>query len=420
MIADPAARVAHGRSPHLIECGAFAMCYGNYFESNRRDDAAPPFRYSAVSGGYAKMSTLAIAETRMTATRAMNAEQMWEAVLRRDASADGSFVYAVQSTMIYCRPTCPSRRPRRENASFFFSIADAERAGYRACLRCRPDGENAQRQAIERACRFVREHIDDSLDLGAIAAAAGVSRFHLIRLFKKTLGVTPLAYARSLRHERLRRGLAKSARVLDAIFDAGFGSASRAYDTAQNQLGMTPGHYRARGEGTMIRYCTIETALGCVLLAATERGVCCVRLGDAREALLAGFREEYSAATLSEDAAALQPWAAQVREYCGGTRTAFDFPLDVAATAFQAKVWEMLRSIPYGETATYTTIANRLGNPKAVRAVARACATNNVALAIPCHRVIREDGSLAGYRWGMERKKSLLGMEHAKADGARR
>jgi len=349
-------------------------------------------------------------------TRTMSAQEMWEAVLRRDAAADGKFVYAVSSTMVYCRPTCPSRRPRRENVSFYATSESAERAGFRACLRCQPAGENAQRRIVEDACRYIGEHVigkhgDESLDLAAIADAAGVSRFHLIRLFKKTLGVTPLAYARSLRSERLRKGLPGSGSVLDAIFDAGFGSTSRAYDATHNRLGMTPGNYRAGGRGAMVRYCKIETALGCVLLAATERGVCCVRLGDNREELLTAFHEEYSAATLTEDAAGLAAYAAQVREYLSGARTGFDFPLDVAATAFQAKVWEMLRTIPYGETATYATIANRLGNPKAVRAVARACATNNVALAIPCHRVIREDGSLAGYRWGLKRKESLLRIE---------
>lgn len=340
----------------------------------------------------------------------MNSQSMWQAVQQRDASADGKFVYAVQSTMIFCRPTCPSKRPRRENVRFFASVAEAERAGYRACLRCNPAGESAQRAAVERACAFVRDHVDDSIDLSTIATAAGVSRFHLIRLFRKLLGVAPLAYVRSLRNERLRGGLKNGAPVLDAIFDAGFGSASRAYDAAQNRLGMTPGNYRARGKGNMIRYSVVDTTLGCALVAATERGVCCVRLGT-RSELLADFRSEFSAATLVEDDAALAPFTSEVREYLAGSRTQFDFPLDVASTAFQAKVWEMLRAIPYGETATYTSIANRLGSPRAVRAVARACATNNVALAIPCHRVIREDGSLAGYRWGLDRKKALLGLE---------
>ena len=352
-----------------------------------------------------------VAEVSRTGLRTMNAGEMWEAVLRRDSAADGKFVYAVASTMVYCRPTCPSRRPRRENVTFFLSTDDAERAGFRACMRCEPAGENGQRKIVATASRYIAEHCDESVDLGAIAGAAGISRFHLIRVFKKTLGVTPMAYARSLRAERLRKTLPASGRVLDAIFDAGFGSASRAYDATHNRLGMTPGDYRAKGKGTELRYCTTETNLGNVLLAATDRGVCCVRLGDNRTQLVAEFREEYSEATLVEDASALAPYAKQVREYLAGKRTGFDFPLDVKATAFQAKVWEMLRAIPYGETATYTTIAKRLGNPNAVRAVARACATNNVALAIPCHRVIREDGSLAGYRWGLECKESLLKIE---------
>jgi AraC family transcriptional regulator of adaptative response/methylated-DNA-[protein]-cysteine methyltransferase len=294
--------------------------------------------------------------------------------------------------------------------SFFASPSEAERAGYRACLRCNPVGESAQRAAVEKACAYVREHIDETIELSDLAAAAGVSRFHLIRVFRKALGVAPLAYVRSLRHERLRGELNREAPVLDAIFNAGFGSASRAYDASQKQLGMTPGSYRAKGRGTMIRYTTFDTRLGSVLLAATERGVCCVRLGT-REQLETDFRQEFSAATLVQEDASLAPFAVEIREYLEGARHVLDFPIDVRATAFQAKVWEMLRAIPYGETATYTSIAQRLGAPKAVRAVARACATNNVALAIPCHRVIREDGSLAGYRWGLERKRTLLGLE---------
>jgi AraC family transcriptional regulator of adaptative response/methylated-DNA-[protein]-cysteine methyltransferase len=344
-------------------------------------------------------------------------QERWEAVRARTAGADGRFVYAVRTTGIYCRPTCPSRRPRRENVRFFDTPAAAETAGFRACRRCAPangQGPVPAEERIRRACRLI-ESADERPDLKAIAAAAGLSPFHFHRLFARLVGVTPREYAAARRASRLRESLRRGGSVTEAIYEAGFGSASRVYETAADALGMTPGAYRAGAPGLRVAYAITRCSLGALLVAATARGVCAIELGDDAGGLRRRLAQRFPKAQVVEDRHAVGRCVAAVTRFLDAPRGNLDLPLDVRGTAFQRQVWRALRRLRAGTTVTYAELAKRIGRPSAVRAVARACASNTIALAIPCHRVVRGDGALSGYRWGVERKRALLRRERAAA-----
>jgi len=340
----------------------------------------------------------------------MQSETQWQQVMARDARQDGRFVFAVRTTGVYCRPSCPSRRPRRDSVEFFPDPRQAERAGYRACLRCKPTGISSQAQSVMRA-RQLLDEAEGVLTLAELSKRVGVSSFHLQRLFKRATGLSPREYQSARRMQQVKRGLRKGDDVTTALYEAGFGSPSRLYEKSQQQLGMTPGTYRRGGAGLTVAYAIVPSALGRMLAAATPRGLCAVRFADTATELERELREEFHAATLVRDEAALQPYLAPLLANLRGEHNTIDLPLDVRATAFQKKVWETLQRIPRGETRSYTEVAAAIGDAKAVRAVARACASNPVAVAVPCHRVVRSDGELAGYRWGLARKKKLLSQE---------
>jgi AraC family transcriptional regulator of adaptative response/methylated-DNA-[protein]-cysteine methyltransferase len=342
--------------------------------------------------------------------------EFWEAVLHRDRRFQHLFVYAVRSTGVYCRPTCASRRPRREQVSFFAGPEAAERAGFRACRRCRPREttfRDPQAAVAQRVCRYIDAHIEEPVNLGVLAREAGLSAFHLQRTFKRVLGVSPLQYARVRRLLNLKSRLKSGDDVTSAMYAAGYGSSSRLYEHAAGQLGMTPGTYRSGGAGAEIRYAIASSSVGRVLVAASERGICAVRLGDSEHELVAELRREFPLSSAREDTSALREVVQRVVACVNGSDAHPDIALDIRGTAFQAKVWETLRRIPRGETRSYAQIAEAMKQPRAVRAVARAIASNPVAVIVPCHRVVRSDGSLGGYRWGIERKKQLLASERA-------
>lgn len=344
---------------------------------------------------------------------ALDDEACWLALTTRDASAEGRFVYGVLTTGVYCRPSCPSRRPLRKNVRFFAGGADAERAGLRPCKRCRPGEESlAERQtaAVERACRLI-EASDAPPDLAALAEAVGLSRFHFHRVFKAKTGVTPKAYADARRAGRARAELRERATVTEAIYGAGFGSNGRFYAASNARLGMAPGAFRAGGEGVEIRFAVGECSLGSILVAATDKGVCAIEFGADPAALVRGLQDRFSKAQLIGADAGFEALVARAVGLVEDPARGADLPLDVQGTAFEERVWRVLRDIPAGATASYLEVARRMGAPEAARAVARACAANRVAVAIPCHRVVRADGSLSGYRWGVERKRALLRRE---------
>jgi len=334
----------------------------------------------------------------------------WQQVLARDARQDGRFVFAVRTTGVYCRPSCPSRRPRRDSVEFFAGPRDAERAGYRACLRCKPTQISEQAQYVLRA-RQLLDNAEGVVTLAQLSKRVGLSPFHLQRLFKRATGLSPREYQSARRMLHVKTGLRKGADVTTALYDAGFSSPSRLYENTNQQLGMTPGRYRRGGAGTTIAFAIASTPLGRMLVAATERGLCAVRFGESAAELERDLREEFHAAELHRGDAAMGRYIEPLLASLNGENTTADVPLDVRATAFQKKVWETLRQIPRGETRSYSEIAREIGDPHAVRAVARACASNPVAIAVPCHRVVRRDGDLAGYRWGVERKRKLLEAE---------
>lgn len=343
------------------------------------------------------------------------ADERWEAVVRRDPRADGAFVYAVQTTGVYCRPSCGARLPRRENVRFFATGREAEQAGFRACKRCRPDGPSlAERraEAVRRACRAIAD-ADGPPRLEALARAVGMSPHHFHRVFKAATGVTPRAYAAARRAERVRRGLGQAASVTDAVYDAGFGASSRFYAAADEILGMAPSRFRQGGRGEAIRFAVGQCSLGAILVAATERGVCAILLGDDAEALVRDLQDRFRAAELRGGDADFEGWVAAVVGLVESPAAETNLPLDVRGTAFQQRVWQALRLVPPGTTASYGEIAARIGAPRSARAVAGACAANPLAVAIPCHRVVARDGSLGGYRWGIERKRALLRREGA-------
>ncbi len=340
-------------------------------------------------------------------------DEAWAAVRSRDAAYAYRFIYAVASTGIYCRPGCASRLPRRENVRFFAGPAEAEAAGFRPCKRCRPDrdGLTATRRAIELAREYLDAHLDETVTLERLARVAHMSPHHLQRTFKRFVGLSPHRYVEARRLERLKQRLREGDTVARATYEAGYGSTSRLYEQADLYLGMTPGAYRRGGEGMRIRFTTAATPLGRLLVAATERGLCAVTLGDDDDALVDDLRREYPRATIEPAGAGLRDWVDQILAYLEGERTSLPLPLDLPATDFQRRVWQALREIPYGHTRSYGELAEAIGRPTATRAVARACASNRVALVIPCHRVVRGDGDPSGYRWGPERKRRLLELE---------
>jgi AraC family transcriptional regulator of adaptative response/methylated-DNA-[protein]-cysteine methyltransferase len=347
----------------------------------------------------------------------LDEERCWQAVLERDRSMDGEFVLAVRTTGVYCRPSCPARRPHRENVAFFAGPEEAEAAGFRACLRCDPKGT---RDAIpgadiaERASRYIEAILDGEGDLrlAAIGAHIGVSPYHLQRVFRRVMGVSPRQYASALRLQRLKSGLKSGENVTSAMYDAGFASSSRLYEKAHTGMGMTPGSYRRGGYGMTITYTIIDCSLGKLLVGATERGICAVSLGNSEESLVESLRHEYPAARIGRDDRALEDWAQEIAASLEERQPELeDLPVDMRGTEFQQQVWRELRTIPYGSTRSYSEIAMAIGRPGAVRAVAHACGANHVAVVIPCHRVVREDGSLGGYKWGIERKEALLAHE---------
>ena len=348
---------------------------------------------------------------------------LWEAVQHRDPTYDGSFVYAVSSTGIYCRPICPSRRPNRDNVRFFSDFKEAQSAGYRACLRCFPDRprqENRNSSLVKRVCHQIDSHLDEHPDglpsLAQLSQAVGVSSSHLQRVFKKETGLTPRQYAHTGRLDRFKSLVRDGSPVSAAMFDSGFSSSSRLYEDADGQFGMTPGRYKRGGVGMTIGYLVAESPLGSLLVAATGKGICSVKLGDDASVLLNDLQTEFPAAAFQEGDETLRGWLELVLEYLEGERLGLDLPLDIQATAFQRRVWRMLQSIPYGETRSYQQMALDVGlTGSAGRAVGNACASNPVALVIPCHRAVRKDGSLGGYRWGLHRKEALIAMEDRKS-----
>jgi len=342
-------------------------------------------------------------------------EKRWQAVQRRDPAFDGQFLFAVRTTGIYCRPSCASRPAKRENVTFFETAAHAEKAGYRACKRCRPDKLSApdpQVEAVKRACERI-EQAEEAPKLAELAARVGLSPYHFHRVFKAITGVTPKAYAAQTRAGRAADGLRTAGTVTEAIYDAGFNSSSRFYESTEARLGMTPSAVRRGGAGARIRFAVGEASLGAVLVAATDKGVCAILLGDDPEALVRELQDRFPRAELEGGDVDFERMVAQVVGLVEAPGQRLDLPLDIRGTAFQQKVWAALSAIPAGKTATYAEIARAIGQPKAVRAVAQACGANPLAVAIPCHRVVRSDGDLSGYRWGVERKRKLIDREAA-------
>ena len=345
-------------------------------------------------------------------------DNRWQAVLARDASQDGTFVFAVSSTGVYCRPSCPSRRPRRENVTFFNKPDEAEKAGFRACLRCRPKaiGGNHQTEMVKAVCRYIEQHLDEPITLSRLGAAFHQSPFHLQRSFKAALGISPRAYADSCRMNQLKRNLQAGHTVTRAMYDAGYSSSSRLYERTASQLGMTPDKYRRGAIAAPIRYTFADSPLGRMLIAATDKGICAIQFADSDDELEHGVKHEFPFAVRRRDDVGMQSWKEDLLCQIQGQRLNSSLPLDIQATAFQRRVWSYLQSIPIGATRSYGQVAKAIGQPTASRAVARACASNPVAVAIPCHRVVREDGDMGGYRWGVDRKKALLELEHKRAE----
>ena len=339
-------------------------------------------------------------------------ETYWEAVMAKDSAADGTFVYAVRSTGIYCNPSCPSRRPKREHVVFFSHINMAEEAGFRPCRRCRPNEASSHTTSlIQNVCRYIERHSDQTLTLAQLGKQVHLSPYHLQRLFKHVVGVTPHQYMLTQRIANLKEQMKEGEAVTQALYDVGYGSSSRLYEQASTHLGMTPTKYRNGGKGMNIRYTIVDCPLGRLLVAATKQGICAVELGDTDAMLEDALYKEYPAASVQHDSAILDQEVQLILRHLNGEQQHLDLPLDIQATAFQCRVWQELRTIPYGETRSYSEVAQSLGDANKARAVAQACAANPVALIVPCHRVVREDHSLSGYRWGSQRKRQLLTQE---------
>jgi len=341
---------------------------------------------------------------------------LWQAGVARDAGQEGLFVFAVRSTCVCCRPSCPSRRPRRENVTFFREPNAAVKAGYRACLRCRPKaaGGNARAEMVKAVCRYIERHLDEPITLARLGSEFHQSQFHLQRTFKSVLGITPRAYADSCRVNQLKRNLQAGHSVTRAMYDAGYSSSSRLYERTASQLGMTPDKYRRGAIAAPIRYTCADSPLGRMLVAATDKGICAIQFADSEAELEQGLKHEFPFAVRHRDDSALQTCTQDLLRQMRGEKQDSSLPLDIQATAFQRRVWTYLQKIPFGATRSYGAVAKAIGRPEAARAVARACATNPVAVAIPCHRVVRENGNMGGYRWGIGRKKALLELEQAR------
>jgi AraC family transcriptional regulator of adaptative response/methylated-DNA-[protein]-cysteine methyltransferase len=345
--------------------------------------------------------------------RSLDDDSRWQAVISRDHVRDGQFVFAVSSTGVYCRPSCPARRPRRENVAFFARPEQAEKAGFRACLRCRPRsvGGNPQSALAKEICRYIEQHLDEVVTLARLGEVFHQSPFHLQKRFKAATGITPREYADSCRLRLLKSNLQAGDNVTRAMYNAGYGSSSRLYEKTASQLGMTPDKYRRGAIAATIRYACADSPLGRMLIAATDRGICSIQFAASDGELIEGLKREFPFASRKADDGALNAWISALLSHMNGKQLSAALPLDIRATAFQRRVWTYLQSIPFGATRSYKEVAKNIGQPRASRAVARACATNPVAVAIPCHRVVRGDGNVSGYRWGVERKKTLLEME---------
>ena len=349
-------------------------------------------------------------------TTFQNDEERWAAVQRRDRAADGEFYYSVRTTGVYCRPSCGARSALRGNVRFHASRADAEQAGFRPCLRCKPDQPPlAERHAamVAQMCRLI-DAADSEPDLASLAEASGLSRFHFHRVFKAQTGLTPKAYAAGVKQRRMQAGLAGQASVTDAIYAAGFNSSGRFYAQSSGALGMTPKAYKAGGSGAAIRFAVAECSLGAILVASTDKGICAILIGDDPDELARDLQDRFPKAELIGAEQEYEQVVAAVIGLVEAPEIGLALPLDVRGTAFQQRVWQALREIPAGQTVSYAELAERVGAPRGARAVAGACAANAIAVAIPCHRVVRNDGSISGYRWGVERKQALLEREGAK------
>jgi len=346
-------------------------------------------------------------------------EEYWQAIVERDAKYDGSFYYGVTTTGVFCKPGCSSRLPLRNSVRFFGSLTEAERAGFRPCKKCKPTGSGDTPQPIEAVvhelCRYIGVHLDETITLAHIAARSGYSAAHIQKAFTASVGSSPKVYQAALRNKRFKQNLSSDAELSGVIYETGYSSPSRVYEKLAQNIGMTPRQYRDGGRAVVIHYATSHTSLGTVLIAATERGICFLHFGDSEQALLAALKSEFPKAQLNAMPTSgneqFSVWIAALGDYLDHKKSLAALPLDIRGTAFQIAVWRFLQSIPEGEVRSYTDVAHAIGKPKAVRAVASACAHNGVALLIPCHRVLRGDGDLAGYRWGLERKRTLLDLE---------
>lgn len=344
-------------------------------------------------------------------------------MLSRNLAYDGTFVFAVRSTGIYCRPSCPARRPRRHQVIFFSHPDAAEQAGFRACRRCRPRRvapQDPHAQLVREVCVAIESNSDGGATLQALSDQLRVSPHHLQRTFKRWMGITPRQYAEACRLKSFKSHVRNGHSVTSALYEAGYGSSSRLYEKSNLQLGMTPSTYQQGGKGMRIRYTIVKSPLGLLLVAGTDRGICFLCMGDSERPLKNALQDEYPAAEIQRKESDLGPWVSSILKHLQGNYRRLELPLDVQATAFQWEVWHKLQAIPYGQTQSYSEIARSLGRPRAARAVARACATNRVSIVIPCHRVIREDGDLGGYRWGIKRKETLLSMEQSNSTHPRK
>jgi len=343
-------------------------------------------------------------------------DSRWQAVVSRDGASDGKFVFAVSSTGVYCRPSCPSRRPRRENVKFFAQPQQAESAGFRACLRCRPKAVsgNPQQTMVKAICRYIEQHLDEPITLAQLGEHFGQSPFHLQRRFKAVLGITPREYADSCRMRGFRQKLKAGQSVTRAMHEAGYSSTSRLYERTASELGMDPSKYRRGAIAAPIRYTCADSLLGRILIATTDKGICSIQFADSDEELEQGLKQEFPFANRRREDDALAVTVQSLMRHMEGLEVAPALPLDIQATAFQRRVWSYLQSIRFGETRSYSDVAKAIKQPSAVRAVANACANNPVAIAIPCHRVVRSNGDMGGYRWGIQRKQKLLELEAGK------